>query len=149
MNIFDLLLKFIGIRPRSESEIRGWLKKKKVEENESKELFDRLNKLGLVSDLEFAKWWVEQRMAFRPKGKRALIFELKSKGVSDGVIREILETAGIDEAGLAKKLLDKHMYRWQKLGERESKIKMSQFLAQRGFDWEASKSAIDSSLSKE
>ncbi|KKP23347.1 MAG: Regulatory protein RecX [Candidatus Woesebacteria bacterium GW2011_GWC1_30_29] len=42
---FDKLLRFVIVRPRSEKEIKDYLKRKKVHESLNEELFNRLNRL--------------------------------------------------------------------------------------------------------
>jgi len=132
----DKLLNFATLRPRSEKEIKGWLKRKKVHESLHKDLFNRLKRLELVNDREFAKWWVSQRQAFRPKSLRIMNYELRIKGVKKEIIEEVLSGIKIDEVKIAKKLLDKRAYKWRLLPKREAKLKMSQFLARKGFGWE-------------
>ena len=68
--IYARAVNFSTIRPRSEREIRDWFKRKKVIEEVVEVVFNRLKNLDLVNDLNFAKWWIEQRQTFRPKSKR-------------------------------------------------------------------------------
>jgi len=132
----DKLLKFATLRPRSEKEIRDWLRRKKVHESLVSELFNRLNRLKLVDDKSFAIWWVEQRQSFRPKSKRILNIELRIKGVKKETIEEVLSGTYVDEEKIARELLDKKAYRWKSLPELKRKQKMAQFLASKGFEWE-------------
>jgi regulatory protein len=132
----DKLLKFATLRPRSEKEIRDWFKRKKVHESLHKELFNRLNRLELVDDKKFAKWWVEQRIAFRPKGKGGLNYELRGKGIKQEIINEILQDSPIDEEKSARQLLEKVSYKWKDLPNREARQKKAQYLARKGFSWD-------------
>src|SRR4030043_1786767 len=66
----DKLLRFATLRPRSESEIRGWMKRKKVHDSLKNDLFSRLKHLELIGDENFARWWIEQRLQYKPKAKR-------------------------------------------------------------------------------
>src|SRR3990167_6032933 len=68
----DKLLRFATLRPRSKKEIKDYFKRKKVHESLYEELFNRLNRLELIDDEEFAKWWVDQRQNFKPKAVRVL-----------------------------------------------------------------------------
>lgn len=140
----DKLLKFATLRPRSEKEIKDWFKRKKVHESLYKELFNRLKKLDLVNDREFAKWWVEQRQEFKPRAKRFMIHELRMKGVKKEIIDEVLGETRIDEEKIARELLEKKSYKWRSLPETKARQKMSQYLAGKGFGWET----IDKVVSK-
>ena len=132
----DKLLKFATLRPRSEKEIKDWFKRKKVHESIHKELFNRLKRLELLDDAQFALWWVGQRNQFKPRGKRALESELRMKGIKKEVIAAVLSEFKIDEVKIAKALLAKKAYKWQHLPSRDGRQKMAQFLARKGFNWE-------------
>jgi len=133
--ILDKLLNFATLRPRSEKEIKDYLKRKKSPESITEELFKRLNNLELIDDTEFARWWVEQRQSFSPKTKRVLSNELRIKGIDREIIKEILEETEIDEEKIAKELIIKKMYKWEKLDDKIRRQKITQYLAGRGFDW--------------
>jgi regulatory protein len=133
---YDKILRFASVRPRSEKEISQWLMRKKIHQSLHKELFNRLKHLEMVNDSAFAKWWVEQRQAFRPKGRRALEAELRQKGIARETISQVLADTPLNEEKTAQKLLEQKLYKWKSLSEREAKIKKSRFLAGKGFSWE-------------
>ena len=133
--ILDKLLNFATLRPRSEKEIKDYLRRKKSPESITEELFKRLNSLELLDDTKFAKWWVEQRQSFSPKTKRVLSNELRIKGIDREIIKEILEEIEIDELKLAKELIKNKMYKWERFDPKIKKQKISQYLAGKGFDW--------------
>jgi regulatory protein len=132
----DKLLKFATLRPRSEKEIRDYFKRKKVHESLYEELSNRLNRLDLIDDEKFAEWWVEQRLAFRPKPKRIMNQELRIKGIKPEIIEQVLGEKKIDEEKIAKELLGKKAYKWKRLEPYKAKQKMSQYLAGKGFGWD-------------
>ncbi len=134
--VLDKILRFATLRPRSKEEINSWLKRKKVHESLYEELFNRLKRLELTGDRKFAKWWIEQRMSFRPKPKGILKQELRIKGVSKEIIKEVLEETEIDEKEIARELIEKNKYKWEKLSGFERKRKMSEYLGRKGFGWE-------------
>ncbi len=135
--VYDKILRFGSLRPRSEKEYRDWLRKHKVHESLHKDLFNRLKRLDFINDKRFAVWWIDQRKTFKPKGVRALTAELRQKGLDKKVIDEVLSEAGIDEEVEVRKLIDKYKYKWGKLGGLEKRKKVSEFLLRRGFGWEA------------
>lgn len=134
--IYDRLLKFATLRPRSEKEINLWFKRKKVHTSLFGKLFNRLKQLELVNDVEFSKWWVDQRLAFRPKPKRVLGLELKEKGISGEIISNVLDNTKIDEVKIARKVLDGNYYKWEKLGRSLATKKAKEFLLRKGFSWD-------------
>ena len=133
--ILDKLLNFATLRPRSEKEIKDYLRRKKSPESITEELFKRLNSLELIDDTKFARWWVEQRQAFSPKTKRVLSNELRIKGIDREIIKEILEETEIDEVKLSKELIRNKMYKWERFDPKIKKQKISQYLVVKGFGW--------------
>jgi len=140
---YDKLTKFATLRPRSEREIDDWFKKHKVHKSLHKELFSRLKRLDLIDDRKFARWWIEQRTAFRPRGKKALAVELRQKGIDRQLIKQVLDEAAIDERKIASRLLRKKRYKWEKLDKLKARKKMAEFLARKGFGWTVIKESID------
>ncbi len=145
----DKLLRFATLRPRSEKEINIWLRKYKVHQSIIPDLFNKLKRLKLLDDKKFAKWWVEQRMNFRPKSKRIINYELRSKGISKNIIEDVLSEVKIDEGKIAKEMLTKKTYKWEKLPKFEARRKMGEFLARKGFGWSAIKDTIDDFFKKD
>jgi regulatory protein len=133
---YDKLLRFVMVRPRSMKEITDYFIRKKVHQSLHEKLLGKLKHLELVDDEKFARWWVEQRQALRPKPKRILIQELRLKGVDKEIIEEILSKEEIDEEKMARNLLEKKAYKWKNLPAREARQKMSQYLAGKGFSWD-------------
>lgn len=139
---YDKLVRYSTLRPRSKREVEMWLRKYKVHESLHDELFNKLKRLELLDDTEFAKWWVDQRITFRPRGKRALMAELRQKGIDRYIVDEVLSMVKIDEKKMAKKLLERRKYKWEKLGKLEARKKKSEFLARKGFGWEIIKQLV-------
>jgi len=138
----DKLLKFATLRPRSEKEIRLWLRRKKVHISLFDKLLKKLKQLNLIDDKKFAAWWVGQRQAFRPKPKRILNNELRIKGIKQETINEVLGEKKIDEEKIAKELLARKAYKWKNLPGREAHRKMSQYLAGKGLSWEVIEKSV-------
>ncbi len=133
---FDKLLRFAMVRPRSEKEIRDYFRRKEVHESLHFDLLKKLKHLNLLNDLEFARWWIDQRIQFKKKSKRIIIQELRIKGISQNNIDDAFGETVIDEEKLAKELLSKKMYKWEKLEPRLKRQKTSQYLAGKGFGWD-------------
>jgi regulatory protein len=132
----DKLLRFATTRPRSEKEVTDYFRRKKVHESMHAELLKKLRHLDLLNDLEFAKWWVEQRIQFKSKSRRVIQMELRQKGIGKEIIDSVFEETPINEEKMAKELLSRKEYKWKNLESREKKQKMSQYLAGKGFSWE-------------
>lgn len=133
--VYDKLVRYATLRPRSKKEIETWFWRKKVHESLHNKLFNRLKRLELLDDEKFARWWVEQRTSFRPRGNRALYAELRQKGIDRKLIEKVLVDLGLDEVKIATQLIEAKMYKWKNLRGLDKKKKMSDFLARKGFNW--------------
>ncbi|KKQ98385.1 MAG: Regulatory protein RecX [Candidatus Woesebacteria bacterium GW2011_GWB1_39_12] len=140
--VYDKILRFGSLRPRSEKEYLTWLRKYKVHESLYKELFNRLKRLEFLDDKKFTVWWIGQRLQFKSKSKKELVQELRIKGIDKEIIDAVLAESKIDEVAMAKKLLKKRKYMWEKLSDFESRKKMSEFLLRKGFNWEVIREVI-------
>ena len=138
---YQRALNFISFRPRSETEVRENLRKHDTPDEIIPEVLDRLRRVGLVDDVQFAQNWIENRSTFRPRGKRALAVELRQKGISDEAINEAL--LELDEDRLAYKAALKQSHKYQGLEWQKFRQKMSAFLARRGFTYEVAKPVIE------
>jgi len=83
-------LNYLSYRPRSEAELQSHLLKSDFAEATVADVLDRLREVGLVDDDAFARYWVENRARFRPRGKRMLVQELRQKDIASSVIETTL-----------------------------------------------------------
>lgn len=152
VKVYDRVLKFLSYRPRSEKELQDWFRKKNVGEETQKMIVKKLQKLGYLDDKEFVNWWIGQRMAFKPMGKRLLAMELRKKGISQEVIDEQLNNLTIEQFGekkLAEKVAEKKLKSLKQYSGLELRQKLYTALARRGFSWETIKEVLDEKLQKE
>lgn len=140
--LLNAALNFLSFRPRSEWEIRQYLEKN-IKRNNLKtnpeEVLSKLRTLGQINDEEFARWWVEQRSTFRPKGRRALEMELRRKGVKIKV-----QTDSTSEEDKAMRAISKKLKLWDKdkLGENKWREKVIRFLVSRGFAYDTVEAVV-------
>lgn len=143
-DVFASVVKFATLRPRSQKEIEFWFAKKQVPQSVREQVLERLKKIGVVNDLEFAKWWIEQRNTFRPKPQKVLELELKSKGVSQTIIEEVFTgSQAQDDVAAAKQVAEKKWRILKSLPSREAKRKMIGYLSRKGYSWEVVKKVVD------
>ena len=144
--LFDRTLRLIAARPRSQKEIKNYLKGKKASFDLAKKISVRVARVRTLVDRAFADWWIEQRSTFRPRAKKALKIELLQKGVNREVIDEALSK--IDEAALAKKALQKKMRAYKNLPPQKLREKVYSFLYRQGFSWEVIKPVLEEKVKK-
>lgn len=129
---FQKAVQYLSYRPRTEQEVRKKLTDQEFPEELINAVIERLNKLELVCDGNYARFWIENRSEFRPRSHRLLSLELIRKGVSSETIDEALEDAE-DEESLAYKAAMKYVRRLESLDWNEFRKKLSGFLGRRGF----------------
>lgn len=130
-------MQYLAPRPRSVGEIRRHLRGKKYDDEAIDGAIDRLRAQRYVNDLDFAKYWVEQRARFRPKGDRAIISELTNKGVARETIDIAMGEVPVEsEADRAWRAIGRRINRWSTLEPSDRRRKIHAFLAARGFDYD-------------
>jgi len=144
-------MNFLSLRPRSKQEVTSYLQKKwtpKLSKEDYRKrvhgVVEKLKKENLLNDSEFANWWVEQRLAFRPKGKIALRRELQQKGIGNDIISEVLES--LDEVEAAKRVVEKISRMFKGQSSLQARRKLIAFLQRRGFSWDTIRQIVDESL---
>jgi len=141
-------LLFLKIRPRSEKEIKENLKKKRADDATIEKILKVLREKRYVNDEGFAKWWVRQRVVFRPKSSRVIRMELLQKGIGKELI-DIALTSEIEDGGKlndleqARKIVEKKIGKYKHLPKYELYQKLGGFLSRRGFEWDTIKRSID------
>lgn len=138
---YNRALNYLSYRPRSRKEIDTYLQKREVPQDQIEDVVSRLERAGLVDDEEFARFWVENRERFRPRGLRALRYELWQKGVSQEIIDRALES--VDVEGSAYRSAGKKARQLRSLDRQTFYRKMIAFLSRRGFDYEVAREATD------
>jgi len=131
---------FLSYRARSEDEIRNNLRKHDYPEAVIEETIERLQRNGFANDKQFARAWVENRKAFRPRGRRALAMELRQKGIDDETIQSTLE--GLDEETLAYEAGLKKASRLKALEWSDFRKKLGDFLSRRGFSYSVTTATV-------
>lgn len=131
---YQRAVRYLALRPRSRTEIEGYLRGKGDSEETVAQVLARLESGGYVDDAQFARFWVENRLRFRPRGSRAMRFELRQKGLAQDDIDAALE--GLDEEEAAWEAVAGKVERWQGLDEREFLQKAMAYLGRRGFNFD-------------
>ena len=141
---YERALNFLSYRPRSEAEVCRNLHKKDVEDEVVEVVVERLTRAGLLDDREFARYWVENRLQFNPRGARVLRQELWQRGVPASIIADTL--AGLDEEVAARKAADAGARRLAHLEPRDFRRKLGAYLARRGFSYAVIETLVEEML---
>jgi regulatory protein len=139
---FDRALRLLSFRPRSKSEVEIRLRRAGFDSAVIDKAMERLVESGYLDDREFARNWVETRLEHRPRGKRLLAAELRSKGVSRQVVDDALEGTDIDEREHAMQLARVRVARLGGLDADTRRRRLIGYLQRRGFGWDAVQHAL-------
>lgn len=146
---YNLSLRFLSYRPRSEKEILDYLAKKAsrsqgLTEEIIAKVIAKLVEYKFIDDREFAKFWVEQRVKFKHKPIRVIEFELKQKGIDKGLIEDALSAFDSKDLdlGSAKKLAEKKMDFYRSLSPEKRREKVTNYLLRKGFSYDTVKKIL-------
>ena len=134
-------LHFLSYRPRSSEEVRRRLREKGFSDEAVEAVIERLERVGLLNDEAFARFWVENRENFSPRSMRALRYELRQKGVPEPVIESAL--AEMDEEDAAYRAAKARLRRYQDADERTFRKRLGDYLLRRGFSYSVVRDVLD------
>lgn len=137
----DNAVRYLTARPRSQYEIRQYLSHKGTATAAIEEVIERLQTLGYVDDVAFARFWVSNRDEFKPRGRVALRYELRQKGIADDAIEEVLSTIDLDDS--AYRAAQKKLSSLRGLDTKAARDKLGAFLARRGFSYDTVQRVIE------
>jgi regulatory protein len=103
----------------------------------------QLRRHGVVDDEAFAAYWVEQRQTFRPRGARLVRAELTRLGVARVAADEAttpLEDSAEEDAYRAAA---RRAHQLRTLDQRTFQVRLGQWLARRGFDWDTVSAVVE------
>mgnify|MGYP001087098738 CR=1 FL=1 len=140
---FQKALQFIQHRPRSVEETQRRLMKKGFSDDVIMVTLDKLQEKGYLDDFIFARLWIENRNAFRPRSNRLLTYELRLKGVADETIKQALEQFGGDEYELAYQAGIKKAKKCRNETQFDFRKKVGGFLGRRGFHYGIVKPTVE------
>jgi regulatory protein len=142
----EAALVFLGYRPRSEKEVRDRLRRGGFEQDAIEHAIARLHEWRYLDDADFARRWVENRTAHRPRGKRLLQQELRHKGIDGEIARDAIDDAALDETSAAEALARRRLPSYA--GDEPAAIRrrLGAYLARRGYGYDVIRIALDRAL---
>lgn len=149
--------RYLSYRPRTEHEMRTYLKRKLSQkkfdlspadiEKYTEDKVSSLTETGIVNDEKFAEWYVHEKTHFKPRGSTRVSYELAQKGVSRDTISKILDKRDKDEKDMILDLLER--YSRVDYSDPVSVRKLMQKLGRKGFSYGDIKRAIEEYTEKE
>ncbi|OGO01369.1 MAG: hypothetical protein A2Y90_04340 [Chloroflexi bacterium RBG_13_52_12] len=130
---FNAATRFLGYRPRSESEIRQRLLRHGFDDDVAEKTLARLKEQGLVDDTAFARFWIENREAFSPRSQRLTKLELKRKGLNADIIEQA--ASAVNDRDSAYRAALSRMRRLTAADYQTFRRRLGQYLGRRGFSY--------------
>jgi regulatory protein len=142
----EAALVFLSYRPRTEKEVRDRLRRGGYDQDAIDHTITRLHEWRYLDDVDFARRWVENRTAHRPRGKRMLQQELRRKGVNAETAREVISEAELDETGAAEALARRRLPAYAGDDPAAIRRRLGGYLARRGYDYDVIRVALERAL---
>ena len=136
--VYNQALRYAAMRPRSTWEMESYLQRKKADPLLSQQIVNKLIKIQLLNDLAFARSWIANRRLLKPVSHRRLVQELRQKRVPDEVAEAALAEDETDELTTLRELVA----RKRKQSKYQDDLKLMQFLARQGFNYDDIKSVL-------
>ena len=130
--------RLLSIRARSIQELRTRLRRKGHGADAVESTLEYFRGQGLLDDEKFAKLYALSRLQSRPSGKKQIEFDLKTKGVPPGIVRQALGSLeDFDEKQIAWEAALKRRRSMKGLPADVTQSRLYGFLKRRGFTGEA------------
>ncbi len=146
----EVALRQLGFSARSSQQLREAMLKREVPPAAADEVIQRLTRVGLIDDEEYAAMLVRTRQAERGLARRALKVELERKGIDSRTAESALDQVDdADEADAARWLVRKRVTSMRGVEPIKRRNRLYGTLARKGYSAEVARAAIDEVLTEE
>lgn len=135
---------YLVAKPRTRKQLHQYLEHKELAIEHIAFALDRLEREGLVDDVQYAQQFAETRMRNSLKGRLMIRQELGLRGISKSAASEAVAAISEEEELAAAKKLAEKKARSLKGDEAERRRKLMGFLLRRGFPGHVVKEALKS-----
>jgi regulatory protein len=144
-------LSLLAVRGRARGELADRLRRKGFDGVAVEHAVQHAERLGLVDDDAFSESWVRDRLALRPRGSKALVAELRRKGVTADTARaavsRVMAAKHVGDEELCLAAAERWLMRNAALVGSDDRTRTTRrlfaFLARRGFATGASRDAVE------
>lgn len=129
---------------KTKKDVYDYLIRKGFTDEETSEVCDYIEEVGLVDDDLYVKFFVEDSFRIKNKGARKIVYELKQRGIDDDKINEVIEEASDMQYDALKEAYERKLEATKnETDEYKRKNKIIRFLISRGFDYSDIKDIVD------
>jgi regulatory protein len=134
-------IRYLSYRPRSELEVRERLKRRGFNGDGIEVVIANLKERGLINDMDFARFWKENRGSFRPCSQWLVRLELKQKGVAEDIIDQVVNT--IDNEDSAHRAALSKARSLPQSDYQDFRRRLGGYLKRRGFGYEVANYTVE------
>lgn len=129
---------------KTKKDVYDYLIRKGFTDEETSEICDYIEEVGLVDDDLYVKFFVEDSFRIKNKGARKIVYELKQRGIDDDKINQAIEEASDMQYDALKEAYERKLEATKsETDEYKRKNKIIRFLISRGFDYSDIKDIVD------
>lgn len=129
---------------KTKKDVYDYLIRKGFTDEETSEVCDYIEEVGLVDDDLYVKFFVEDSFRIKNKGARKIVYELKQRGIDDDKINEAIEEASDMQYDALKEAYERKLEATKsETDPYKRKNKIIRFLISRGFDYSDIKDIVD------
>ena len=140
-------LGLLAVRPRSRRELERRLLQAGFDAEEVDDALGRLERVGLIDDVAFARQMADYQFGSRKAGRRAVTGALLEKGVAPDVVAQVLEDPAQDEEARALELASSKALRMGAIEPAKAFNRLTGLLVRRGYGHEIARNAARRALS--
>lgn len=133
-------LRLLSLRAHSKQELKDKINHS-ADEDVAQKIADKMEDLGLVDDKNFAVMYAKELFSRKLYSASRVKYELSKKGISDDIIKDIIETTDFDERENIEKIFAKK--RFDKEDEKQYR-RVVAYCQRMGYSWNDIKSVINS-----
>lgn len=115
-DIYNKVIKLISTRLRSVHEIREYLNKNNLKDEDKNKIINKLIEIGLLNDLVFAKAYASDKLYLSNYGPNKIYNDLKEHQIDDDIIHDVIDSLNSDDIKekliklISKKIKNNHKY---------------------------------------
>lgn len=129
---------------KTKKDVYDYLIRKGFTDEETSEVCDYIEEVGLVDDDLYVKFFVEDSFRIKNKGARKIVYELKQRGIDDDKINEAIKEASDMQYDALKEAYERKLEATKsETDQYKRKNKIIRFLISRGFDYSDIKDIVD------
>ncbi|MEU8629271.1 recombination regulator RecX [Streptomyces sp. NPDC048669] len=130
----NICLRLLTGTARTRKQLADALRKREIPDEVAEEVLSRFEDVGLIDDAAFADAWVESRHQGRGLARRALVRELRTKGVDSAVIDEAVGQLDPEqEEATARELVARKLRSTRGLDRDKRLRRLAGMLARKGY----------------